>query len=183
MMSHDAAGMTGMEDPSKRFGEIVIGNEDPRKMLHDKIFLLAPLLDGKLLDVNVLSTGSGMLFIDHVESSHIVNEQMCWTGSKSVKCCEDAAKTLGDLSTSQRRVKLCFSQTGGNHSPDATLPCNGGKAEEHNKSSYGAAGLEVIGMSCIKAANQLIPKDEGEWRKVRIFFQERKRDVRKIIER
>ena len=60
---------------------------------------------------------------------------------------------------------------------DTTLPCNSSKAEEYDKSSNGAADFEVGIVCCIKAANQLIPKDEGEWRKVRIFF------LRKIIER
>ena len=61
-MSH---AVTGMWDPTKRFGEIVTGIEDPRKMLHDEIFLLAPLLDGEMWNVNVSSTGSRM-FLIHV---------------------------------------------------------------------------------------------------------------------
>ena len=73
-MSHTAAGMMGMWDSSKRFGEIIAGIGDPRKMLHDEIFLLAPFLDGEMLDVNVPSTGSRTLLIDHAESSHIANE-------------------------------------------------------------------------------------------------------------
>ena len=71
-------------------------------MLHDKIFLFAPFLDGEMLDGEMPSMGSRTLFIDHMESSQIVNEQACWARSKSVKRCEDAAKTLGDLSTSHR---------------------------------------------------------------------------------
>ena len=77
VMSHAAVGMTGMWDPSKRFGEIVAGIENPRKMLNGKIFLLAPFLDGKKLDVDMPSTRSRALLIDHMESCHIVNEQMC----------------------------------------------------------------------------------------------------------
>ena len=57
VMPHVAAGMTDMDDPSKRFGEIITGIDDPRKMLHDEIFLLMPFLDGKMLDINVPSTG------------------------------------------------------------------------------------------------------------------------------
>ena len=41
-------------------------------MLHDEIFLLAPFLDGEMLDVNKLSTGSRALFIDHMESGHML---------------------------------------------------------------------------------------------------------------
>ena len=53
VMSHTTTGMTGMWDPSKRFGEIITGIENPRKMFHDKIFLLAQFLNGKMLDVKV----------------------------------------------------------------------------------------------------------------------------------
>ena len=67
---------------------------------------------------------------------------------------------------------------------DVTLPHNGSKAEESNESSCGVAGLEVGGMGCIKAADQFISEDEGEWRKIGIFFQKRKGGgVRKSIER
>ena len=158
-MSHATTGMTGMQNPSKRLGEIITGIENPRKMLHDEIFLLAPFLDSEMLDVNVSSTGSRTLFIDHLESSHVVNEEACRTRTKSVKRRECAAKIFGNLPTSHRRVELYFSRTGGNHSLDATLPCNGSKAEEHNESSYGATGLEVSGMGCVKAADQFIPMD------------------------
>ena len=58
-----------------------------------------------------------------------------------------------------------------------------GKAEEHNKSSYGAVGLEVGDVGCIEAADQFILADEGEWRKIGIFFQEQKGEVRKSIKR
>ena len=68
VITHAAVGMMGMWDPSKRFGEINAGIDDPRKMLHDEIFLLAPFLDGKMLDVNVPSMGCGMLFVDHMGS-------------------------------------------------------------------------------------------------------------------
>ena len=87
---------------------LITGIENPRIMFHDKIFLVAPFSDDKTLDFNVPSTGSGAFLIDHMESCHIVNEQMCWDRLKSVKCCENPAKTLGNLPTSHRQVKLCF---------------------------------------------------------------------------
>ena len=67
-------------------------------------FFLAPFWDS-----NVLSMGCVVLFIDHVESCHIVNEHACWARSKSIKCCDDASKAFGDLLTSHRQVELSFS--------------------------------------------------------------------------
>ena len=87
---------------SVRLGEIVSGIDNPRKMLHDELFLLAPFLDGKVLDINVPSIGCGTLLIDHTETCHIVNELACWARPKSIKCCEDAAKTFCDFPTSHR---------------------------------------------------------------------------------
>ena len=71
-------------------------------MLHDEIFLLAPFLDGKMLDVNMLSTGSRVFLIDNTESCHIIKEQMCWARSKSIKHRENVAKILGNLLTTHR---------------------------------------------------------------------------------
>ena len=45
------------------------------------------------------------------------------------------------------------------------------------------AGLEVGGMCRVKAANQLISEDEGEWREIGIFLQEQEGDVGKTIKR
>ena len=89
------------------------------------------------------------------------------------ECVGPGQRASSAVTTQQRHLaifQLCFSQTGGNHSLDATLPCNCSKAEEHNKSSCGAAGLEVGGVGCIEAVNQLILEDEGERRKIGIFF-------------
>ena len=72
------------------------------------------------------------------------------------------AKTLGNVPTSHRQPKLCFSQAGGNHSLNVALPCNGSKTEEHDESSHGVVGLEVGGMACIKGADQLIWKMRGK---------------------
>ena len=69
-------------------------------MLHDKIFLLALFLDGEMLGVDVPSMGSRAFLIAHLESCHIVNKQMCWVRSKSIKHCENAVKMLSDLPTS-----------------------------------------------------------------------------------
>ena len=113
-------------------------------MLHDNVFLLASLLDGKMLNVDVPSRGSRAFLIDHMESCHVVNEQTCQARLKSIKCCENIAKILGNLPTSHRQMELCFSQIGGNHSFNATFPRNSSKAEEHNKSSYGVTGLDLV---------------------------------------
>ena len=151
-MSHAMTDMTGMQDPSKRFGEIVAGIENLRKMLHDEIFLLAPFLDGEMLDVDVPSTGSRTFLIHHMASCHVINEQTCRARSKSVKHSENAAKTLGNLPA---RMQLF----------------------------HAMAAKQKSDMGCIKAANQLILENEGERRKIGIFFQNWKGDVRKSIER
>ena len=96
-MSHAGESVMGMWDPSKRFSEIVTGIENCRKMLPDEFFLLVPFWDDKMLNVNVLST------------CHVINEQMCPARRNSIKHCENTAKTFGNLPTSCRQAKLCFS--------------------------------------------------------------------------
>ena len=62
-MAHVVASMTGMPEPSKRFGKIVAGIDDPREMFHDKVFLLTPFWNGKMLDDNVPSMQCGMFLL------------------------------------------------------------------------------------------------------------------------
>jgi len=75
---------------------------------HDELHLFTPLLDGKVLDLNVLHTWCGPAFINHVQSSKIINEHAGRTGPKGNEGLQDVAKTLDDLSASDRRVEFGF---------------------------------------------------------------------------
>ena len=57
-MAHEPAGVAVMEDPTKRLGQIVGWVENPRDEAHDDVACVFPILDGKVLDVDVLASVS-----------------------------------------------------------------------------------------------------------------------------
>ena len=74
-----------MENPSERLCQIITGIEDPREMFHDEVALLSPFLDGKMLDLDVLCTGCGSVFVDHTKRSFVVDQH---TGQTRTECME-----------------------------------------------------------------------------------------------
>ena len=61
-----------MEDPAERFGEVIRWVENSSNMVHDNILGVLPVLNGKVLDVNVTGALGRDLRVDHVDSRHIV---------------------------------------------------------------------------------------------------------------
>ena len=66
-MPHDAAGMAGMEHPTKGLGQVVTRVEDTRNEFHDEGASVFPVLDGEVLDVDVAGALSGDTRVDHVD--------------------------------------------------------------------------------------------------------------------
>ena len=55
-MTHNASRMAGMEDPAQGLGEVIRGVDDTRDVAHDNVASLLPVLNGKVLDINVTRT-------------------------------------------------------------------------------------------------------------------------------
>ena len=53
-----------------------------RNVSSNDISILNPLLNGELLNINVTCTRSGVLFVNHVESSHVVDQHASRTGRR-----------------------------------------------------------------------------------------------------
>jgi hypothetical protein len=100
VMSHTTTHMTGMEDPAERLGHTIARVENSLEMDHDKIHFLSPFLDSEMLDLNVSCSWCGPAFINHVQSSKIVNEHARGTRPECVERLEDAAETFDNLSAS-----------------------------------------------------------------------------------
>ena len=67
-MAHESTGMTGMENPSKRLGQVISWVDDPRDVgKEDGLEFLDPGLDGKHLDINVATPFCGDTVVDHVD--------------------------------------------------------------------------------------------------------------------
>ena len=64
--------MACVEDPTKWFGEVVTGIDDARAVSHDDVAVSFPILDGKVLDVNVAGAFGRDTGIDDRDGRHVV---------------------------------------------------------------------------------------------------------------
>ena len=66
--------MGGVYDPTKAFGKSMWNRENTRNMVHDNIFGVGPVLNGKKCCMSVLQDRwfSGDMVIDHVDKKHVV---------------------------------------------------------------------------------------------------------------
>ena len=71
-MAHNTTGMSRVKNPSERLGQVISRVEDARDKNHKDVAIVFPILDRKVLDVNVARTFSRMASIDHFDGSGIV---------------------------------------------------------------------------------------------------------------
>ena len=64
-----------MKDPTKGFCQVVAGVDDARTMTQDDVDLVSPFLNGEVLNLDVLCTGSRPILIDHGNCSLVMNEK------------------------------------------------------------------------------------------------------------
>ena len=64
--------MAGVENPAKGFGKSIRDRKDTMNMSHDNIFGIGPILDGKMLDINMARLLSGGMVVDHIDSRHVI---------------------------------------------------------------------------------------------------------------
>ena len=74
-MSHASASMARVEHPTKSFGHVVAQVDDTWTVTQDNVALVAPFLNGEVLNLDVARTRSGTGLVDHGNCSLIVNEQ------------------------------------------------------------------------------------------------------------
>ena len=96
-MAHDPAGMAFMEDPTKGFGEIIGWVEYSRDKTHDNVASFFPILDGKVLDINVTGALSGDTGVDHIDGRLIVLIDGSGASQRETEVLHDSAEVLGLL--------------------------------------------------------------------------------------
>ena len=112
-MPHNPAGVTIMWDPAKRLGEVVRAVDDAGHMMKDNVAGFFPILDRKVLDINMTGTVGGYLGIDDIDSRDVVH--MDWSGSRRRKSQfrQDGPQVFGMLGGSDCSHKFSFSGAGG----------------------------------------------------------------------
>ena len=74
-MTHRTASVASMKDRAKRFSKIVRRVENATNEMHDNITMFFPILNGKVLDMDMAGAISRNARIDHVDGRLVVAKQ------------------------------------------------------------------------------------------------------------
>ena len=78
-MTHDAASVAFVKDPSKRLGEVIGWVDDARDECHECVTSIFPVLCGEVLDVDVARATCRNACVDHVDGRLVVTVQRSGT--------------------------------------------------------------------------------------------------------
>ena len=165
-MSHDAARVAIVQDPAQGFGQIVSGVDNARHVVHDDIAGILPILDGKVLDIDMTGTLGGDLGVDHIDRRHIVLIDWGRPRGRKTKLRENGSEVLGVFGGRDSAEKLSLSGAGGCDGLSLTAVAHSAPSKEEGIPSSGSAIAKIVGMCSIdetfgfKRTSRI-----GEWRK------------------
>ena len=79
---------------AKGFGKSIGNGEDTGDMSHNDILGFGPILNGKMLNINMTRTLSGDTVVDHIDCRHIVFIEWGWTILRVSKLEKDGTQIL-----------------------------------------------------------------------------------------
>lgn len=152
VVSHEATSVTGMEDPSERLREVVGRVDNAGNVTHDDVAGVVPILNSKMLDVNVTRAFGRYTSVDHLDGRHVVFVDGRGTDLWEPQFLQDRAKILRMFGCQDRSEKLSFSGAGG--SDGLCLGAVGDSSSTQHESIAGsrAAVAEVVGVSGVDEA-------------------------------
>ena len=108
-MTHGTTGMASEKGPAKCFGSMVSDIDDARDVTHNDEATTLPLLNGKMLNVDVSGIRSGLAFIDHGNGRDIVFVEWCGTLLWNAKLAKDGTKVFSNLGGMDSSDEFSFS--------------------------------------------------------------------------
>lgn len=171
VVAHDAASVTGMKHPAKRFRKVIGHVDNTGDKVHDYISCIFPVLDGKVLNVNMARALGGNLGINHINGRLVVTIDGSGCGRSKAKFGQDRPKVLGMLGSKDSSHEFGFCGTGSSDGLGLATPRDRTTGELEGISRSGATSLEVVGMSSINKATKLESLIFREWREIRRVHQ------------
>ena len=107
-VAHLTTSMARVQNPAKRFGKSIGNREDTRDMSHNDILGFSPVLNGKVLDINMTRMFSGDTVVDHIDCRHVVFVEWGHTILWVAKFQEDGTQVFGVFSCCDSSKKLSF---------------------------------------------------------------------------
>ena len=107
-MAHGMTSMASKKSPAKCFGSVVSNIDDARDATDDDDDTTLPLLNGKMLNVDVSGVRSGFVLIDHGNGRDVVFIERCWTFLWDTEFMKDGTKVFGNLGSMHSSNELGF---------------------------------------------------------------------------
>ena len=165
-MSHQAAAVSSMEDPTKRFREIVGRIKDPGDEGKEYVTVVFPILNRKVLDQNMTRAIRRNASVDHFDGGLVVTVEDCGGGGLKTKVGKYGAKVPSVFGSTHGGIKLSFSRARGRGSLSLTFVSNTTAGKNKNEASGRASLAEVIGVGGVKETGEhgTRGKDGKGWR-------------------
>ena len=154
-VAHGMMSMSGKEGPTKCLGGMVCNIDDARDVMHDNETALLPLVDGKVLDDDVMRVGSRTVLIDHRDCGDVIFIKQCGTLLGNAELIENRMKVLGDLGSMHSSNELGFSGTRSNGSLELGLVGNSSTGKVEHDTSKRAPCVSISSISGINEADKL----------------------------
>ena len=108
-MAHGMVSMASKKGPTKCLGSMVSNVDDARDVTHDNDATMLPLLDSKVVNVDVSGVRSGLAFIDHGNCGDVVLVEQFWALLRDAKFMKDGTKVFGNFGGMHSGNELGFS--------------------------------------------------------------------------
>ena len=141
---------SGTKGCSERVGRI----DDAGDVLHNNFVVGLPLLDGKMLNVNMARAGRRTAGVDHENGRRVVFVERGGAELRITKLGKDGAKIFSNFGSMDGGEEFSFGGTGGDGRLDLSLVGNGAAAEHENKAGDGSTSDEVGSMGSINVASE-----------------------------
>lgn len=162
-------GMTLVELPAQILSEVIRWIDDPRDELHDHITRVVPVLDDKMLDIDVAGVLGWNVSIDHVDSRLVVATQGGRSLRWETKLFHDSTQVPGVLGSGDSCQEFGLSRTGGCDRLHFTVVGNSTTTQQKYIASCRMTVTQVVGMCGIGEASQLEHiHDRERWKLARM---------------
>jgi hypothetical protein len=122
-------------------------------MAHDDDSTFLPLLNRKMLDIDMSQVGSRFAFIDHGNCGDVIFVEWCWVILGYSKLKQNGTKMLGNLGSMNGSNELSFGRTRGNSSLQLGLIRNGTTCKAKDKARDRSSSCNISGICSIDEAD------------------------------
>ena len=158
-VAHNATSMALMKNPTKRFCKVIRWVDDAMDECHDNVACIFPVLDGKMLDIDVTRAFGGDLGVDHVDGRLVVGVEDSGAFWRETQLSHDGVKVLGMLGGGDSSHEFSFSGACGSDGLCFASVGHSSAAEHESITCSGTPVAKVIGVGGVKETSKVVGGD------------------------